>query len=510
MKSMLPSLVAPWLADLVPACACRPFAAMIGALVVAAAGAVPAVNAAQDAPPHIVLVLVDDLGWKDLRCQGNDRLNTPRIDALAKQGVRFTQAYAAAPVCSPTRAALMTGLSPARLHITQHGKDGPQFWPKDRRLQPPAAEHVLPLKTITLAERLKEAGYATGFFGKWHLSGDYDANNPAAGGPEFWPEHQGFGVNIGGCGLGGPPTYFDPYRIPAIKPRQQGEYLTDRLADEAIAFMQEKHRQPMFICLWDYNVHYPFEAPEELVAKYKGQEGPGLRNAIYAAQIEATDRATGKVLDEIDRLGIAENSVIIFTSDNGGWEGAADNHPLRSGKGDLYEGGLRVPLVIRWPGTQQKPGLVLDTPVISMDLSATILDAARVKLNGKVACDGVSLRSVLAGKTLERESLYFHYPHFAFHRENRPGGAIRSGQYKLIRRYDDNSLELFDLANDLSESQNLAHQQPDVAAKLNGQLELWLKEAARNSPRSLSERGPAAVPLANCLKRSRQTCQERR
>jgi arylsulfatase A len=242
-------------------------------LAVVVSGGMSAVRAA---PPHVVLIVVDDLGWMDLRCQGNGRLTTPRIDALARQGVRFTSAYAASPVCSPTRAALITGLAPARLRITQHGKDGPDFWPKTRPVQPPAAEHVLPLKTVTIAERLKGAGYATGFFGKWHLSGERDPRNPTAGGPAFWPEHQGFDVNVGGCGFGGPPTYFDPYRIPSIKPRKKGEYLTDRLADEAVAFLRGNHRKPMFVCLWTYNVHYPFEAPADLIAKYRGKEGAGL------------------------------------------------------------------------------------------------------------------------------------------------------------------------------------------------------------------------------------------
>ena len=439
------------------------------------------------ARPNIVLIMTDDMGWMDLHCQGNDRLNTPRIDALARQGVRFTNAYAAAPVCSPTRAAMITGLAPARLHITQHGKDVPAFWPKDRPLQPPAAEHVLPLKTITLAERLKAAGYATGFFGKWHLSGDPDPKNPAASGPAFWPEHQGFDINIGGCGFGGPPTYFDPYRIPAIRPRKPGEYLTDRLADETIAFMQANRSRPLFICLWTYNPHYPFEAPEELVAKFKGKQGPGLKNPIYGAQIEATDRAVGRVLDEIDQLGIAGDTLVIFTSDNGGWEGATDNRPLRSGKGDLYEGGLRVPLIIRWPGVVAPgrpvaPGAVNDTPVISMDLSATILDAADVKLGPGESLDGTTLRPLLQSGRLDRGPLFFHYPHYAWHRSNRPGGAIRSGQYKLIRRYDEHSLELFDLVDDISETTNLAARKPELAAQLDQQLGRWLEETGAQMP----------------------------
>jgi arylsulfatase A len=465
----------------------NPRIGIIRVLAVFATVALPQAGVGRAGPPHVVLVVVDDLGWMDLRCQGNDRLNTPRLDALAKQGVRFTNAYAASPVCSPTRAALITGLTPARLHITQHGKDGAAFWPKDRKIQPPAAEHVLPLKTVTLAKRLKDAGYGTGFFGKWHLSGELDPKDPAVGGPDFWPEHHGFDVNIGGCGLGGPPSYFDPYGIPAIKPRKKGEYLEDRLTDETVAFMQKNHKKPMFICLWTYNVHYPFQAPEDLIAKYKDKEGPGLKNAVYGAQVEATDRAIGKVLDEIDRLGITDNTIVIFTSDNGGWDGATDNRPLRSGKGDLYEGGLRVPLIVRWPGvvTAGKPvtpGTTNDTPVVSMDLSATILDAAGVKLERNESLDGVSLRPLLQGEKLDRRELFFHYPHFAFHKSNRPSGAIRSGTYKLIRRYDDNSLELFDLTKDVSEKQNLAAQKPEVAAKLDEQLGQWLKDTTAQMP----------------------------
>jgi arylsulfatase A-like enzyme len=463
----------------------NPIIAVIRTLALFAFSALFHLDVVQAAPPHIVLIVVDDLGWMDLHCQGNDRLNTPRIDALAKQGVRFTNAYAASPVCSPTRAALITGLAPARLRITQHGKDGPAFWPKNRPVQPPVAQHVLPLKTVTLAKRLKKAGYATGFFGKWHLAGERDAKDPAAGGPEFWPEHQGFDINVGGCGLGGPPTYFDPYGIPAIKPRKKGEYLTDRLADETIAFLKGNSRKPMFVCLWTYNVHYPFEAPKDLVAKYKGKEGPGLKNAVYGAQIEATDRAIGKVLDEIGRLRLADNTVVFFTSDNGGWDGAADNRPLRSGKGYLYEGGLRVPLIVRWPGALKKPvvpGATIDTPVISMDLSASILEAAGVKLGRGESLDGRSLLGLLQGKKLDRDTLYFHYPHYAWHRSNRPSGVIRSGNYKLIRYYDDKSVQLFDLSKDVGEKRNLAPMMPKVAARLDEQLGRWLEQTAAQMP----------------------------
>jgi arylsulfatase A-like enzyme len=340
--------------------------------------------------------------------------------------------------------------------------------------------------TLPLAEVYRHDG-GTGFFGKRHPSGDDNRKDRIVSGPDFWAEHHGFDVNVGGCGLGGPPTYFDPYRIPALSPRKKGEYLDDRLADEAVAFLKDNHKKPMFVCLWTYNVRYPFEAPEDLVAKYKGKEGPGLKNTTYAAQVEATDRAIGKVLDELDRLGIADDTLVIFTSDNGGWDGATDNRPLRSGKGDLYEGGLRVPLIVRWPGLVAPgkpvtPGATNDTPVISTDLSATILDAADVKLWPNEMLDGVSLRPLLRGKRLARESLFFHYPHYAWHKANRPGGAVRYGQYKLIRRYDDNSLELFDLSGDVGEKVNLAEEKPELAAKLDDQPGRWLKDTGAQLP----------------------------
>ena len=421
---------------------------------------------------NIVLILTDDLSWMDLHCQGNQVLRTPKIDALATQGVRFTDAYAAAPVCSPTRAALMTGHAPARLHITQHGADRKSFWPDDRVIQPPKTKHELSLDKVTLAERLKADGYHTGFFGKWHL-----------GGEEFWPEKQGFDVNIGGCHMGGPPTYFDPYRIPALEPRKEGEYLTDRLADETIEFLQEKEKtdKPVFVCLWTYNPHYPFEAPEADVEYFKGKEAKGLKNPIYGGQIAATDRAIGRVLDELDRLEMTDNTLVLFTSDNGGWSGATDNRPLRLGKGYLYEGGIRVPLIIRWPGVT-KAGSVVPTPAISMDLMATILDAAQVKLGEDESIDGVSLRPVCAGGELDREALFFHYPHFAFHKDNRPGSAIRKGDFKLIRFFDDDSVELFNLKEDIGETKNIAESEPAIAKQMNQLLTDWLAETKAGIP----------------------------
>ncbi len=435
-----------------------------------------AAQAAAADRPNIICIMTDDMGWMDLHCQGNPILQTPKIDRLAEQGVRFTNAYAAAPVCSPTRAALITGLAPARLQITQHGADGPMFWPADRLVQPPKTEHQLAHETTTLAERLKAAGYATGFFGKWHLG------EPST----FWPTAHGFDVNLGGCGLGGPPTYFDPYRIAALPARKTGEYLTDRLADETIAFLRREHDRPMFVCLWTYNPHYPFEAPAERIEHYQGRTGRGLKNPIYGGQIEATDHAVGRVLEELDKLELTDNSLVIFTSDNGGWSGATDNRPLRAGKGFLYEGGLRVPLIVRWPGVTSANS-VNETPVISMDLTATMLDAADVRLDPSEALDGESLRALLTGGSLQRDALFFHYPHFAFHKSNRPGSAIRAGKHKLIRRYDDDSLELFDLEQDPSEAKNLATTSPAVAKKLREQLDRWLQKTDAGLPKKIEQ-----------------------
>ena len=449
-------------------------------LLSAACGSSPPIQAAR---PHVLLIMTDDMGWMDLGCQGNGQLRTPNIDALAAQGARFTDAYAASPVCSPTRAALMTGLAPARLNILQHGADSDRFWPEDRRIDPPEIEHILPLERVTVAERLRDAGYRTGFFGKWHLSGTAGKKeDPSTGGDGFYPDQQGYEINVAGCGRGGPPTYFDPYRIPTLPPRKEGEYLTDRLADETIQWMDEHHDEPMFVTLWTYNPHYPFEAPADLIPKYEGKEGPGLKNAIYGAQIEATDRAIGRVLTKLDELGLAEDTLVIFTSDNGGWSGATDNLPLREGKGYLYEGGLRVPLIIRWPGVTPS-GTTNGTPVVSMDLTATILDAVGVSIDGEEPVDGASLRSVIEGKEAKREPLTFHYPHWAFHKANRPGSAIRAGQYKLIHRYDDDSVELYDLAADIGEASDLSTKLPEIAAGLKDQLAERLDELGAARPK---------------------------
>jgi arylsulfatase A-like enzyme len=424
--------------------------------------------------PNILFILIDDLGWMDLACQGNKLVETPNIDRLALQGMRFTNAYAAAPVCSPTRAAIMTGKAPARLRITNHIPDRPQFTPPNAKLDPAEMFDRLSLKETTLAERLQEAGYATGFFGKWHLAGRGDSS--------FYPEHQGFDLNVGGCAFGGPPTFFDPYRIPTIKDRREGEYLPDRLADETIAFVRRHHEKPFAAFLWNYTVHWPMEAPEPLLKKYADRKGPGLNDTRYGAMIEAMDASIGKVLAELARLNLADDTLVIFTSDNGGFAGVSDNRPLRAAKGHLYEGGIRVPLIARWPGKIAK-AITCDTPVISMDFYPTLLEAARLKKHDSESPDGVSLMPLLKGDgSLARDAIYFHYPNYAWHRSNRLGSAIRAGRYKLIERFDDGSLELYDLQADPSERRNLSEEMPAVAIRLRDKLVEWRAETQAAMP----------------------------
>jgi len=440
--------------------------------------------AAPPTPPNIVVILADDLGWMDLHCQGNPLLDTPQLDRLAKQGMRFTDAYAAAPVCTPTRAAMMTGKSPARLAITNHAPGHrPGFVPKGQDLAEAETLTYLPLGEVTIAERLKNAGYATGFIGKWHLSHrkGADANGPWE--PQLRPEHQGFDLNIGGCDRGGPPSFFEPYGIPNIPPRRKGDYLPERLADECISFLRTNQAKPFFLCWWDYSVHYPIQAPEQLIQKYR--QRPGVKDPAYAAMIEGMDTAIGRVLQELDFLGLATNTLVLFTSDNGSLFG---NEPLRANKGFLYEGGIRVPWIVRWPGIV-KPGSTCSVPVISTDTYSTLLEAAGLKPVPEQAPDGESLLPLLRQTgSLQRKALYFHYPNYAFHQRNRLGGAIREGDFKLIRNYDDDSLELYNLAADLGETRNLSATHPEMTQRLTAKLESWLKSSGARMPAHVSSK----------------------
>lgn len=430
-------------------------------------------------PPNIVVIMADDLGWMDLHCQGNAKLDTPALDQLAAEGMRFTDAYAASPVCSPTRAAMMTGQSPARLRLTNHAAGHPDgFALPDSPLQEAENIRHLPLSAVTIAERLSAAGYATAHIGKWHLS---HVSKPVMEGitePELRPEHQGFSLNIGGCALGGPPSFFSPYRNPTLQDGPAGEYLPDRLADEAIQFIRSHRDGPFFLNWWPYSVHYPMQARGELIAKYR-QRG-GLKNPVYAAMIEGMDTAIGRFLKVLDEAGLRDDTLVLFTSDNGGYDG--DNQPLRGVKGMLYEGGIRVPWIVRWPG-KVKPGTINATPIISTDCYPTLLEVAGLPPTPDHPLDGLSLVPLLTQSPgFERESLYFHYPNYAFHKQNRLGSAIREGNHKLIKYYDNDSLELYDLSRDIGEKQNLAAQSPELAARLAANLEHWLRETDAKLP----------------------------
>ena len=447
-------------------------------LVLALTAALTSAAPSAAATPNILFVLIDDLGWMDLRCQGNLHLDTPNIDHFAGQGMRFTDAYAPAPVCSPTRAAILTGQSPARLQITNHLPKQARFTPATSKLLPAEIGDHLPLEQVTIAERLKnDAGYATAFIGKWHL---YVGNAS-----QFNPLAQGFDVNLGGCSLGGPPTYFDPYGIGFLPDRKKGEYLPDRLADEAISFMKQQHARgkSFYTALFHYTVHWPMEAPEQLVAKYKDRPLVGYRDSRYAAMIEAMDAAFGRVMAALDETGLADNTLVVFASDNGVYGGVGDCRPLRGDKGHLYEGGIRVPLIVRWPG-KVKPGSVSGEPVSLTDFFPTLLEVAGLKPSSGVAADGESLVPLLRGEGRpRREALFWHYPNFAFHSENRLGSAIRMGDHKLIRFSDDDSVELYNLKDDISEAHNLAAAKPELAAAMRQRLEAWLKDSGAKLPR---------------------------
>ena len=427
--------------------------------------------------PNVLFILIDDMGWMDLGCQGNKNLRTPNIDNLAKGGMRFTDAYAPAPVCSPTRAAIITGQSPARLQITNHLPHQDRFTPKDSKLLPAKMLNHLSLESETLAERLKkDANYATAFIGKWHLY--------TGGDKKYNPLNQGFDINIGGCSYGGPPTFFDPYRIDFLPDRKEGEYLPNRLADEAIAFISEQNSKdkPFFVALWNYTVHWPMEAPDKLVEKYKNLPVKGYRDHRYAAMIEAMDIAIGKVLKSLDDLNITEETLVIFTSDNGPFGGVGDASPLRADKGHLYEGGIRVPLIVRWPG-KVEAGAVEETPVILTDLHPTILSATGLDLNSTIPNDGHNLLPLLKGKEkLKNRAVYWHYPNFAFHRDNRLGSAIREGDHKLIHFYDTDSVELYNLKNDIGEKNDLSGKMPQLASRLKNKLKVWLQDSGAVMP----------------------------
>lgn len=433
-------------------------------------------RAADKPKPNIVLFLIDDLGWRDLGCQGSTYYKTPNVDRLASEGVRFMDAYAACAVCSPTRAAVLTGKYPARLLLTDWLPSG--RWDPKAKLREGRFLRGLPVEEFTLAEALRASGYRTANIGKWHLGSE----------PFSLPEHHGFDVNIAGNAHGAPGSYFFPYagdwKIPSTGQQVKwnvlpdgtpGEYLTDRLTDEAVKFIESSKDKPFFLYFPHYGVHTPLQAKAEMIAKYEQiPEAERQGKPEYAAMVESVDESVGRVMATLWELGLDKNTVIIFTSDNGGFYNATDNAPLRANKGAYYEGGIRVPLIIKWPGVT-KPGLVVNEPVTSTDLYPTCLAAAGLPLRPSQHLDGVNLKPLLndTSKQLPQRSLFWHYPHYNDHPSSLPSSVIRKGPWKLIETFDPEGIELYDLANDIGETKNLAATEMTRTAELLEELRIW-------------------------------------
>jgi arylsulfatase A-like enzyme len=440
--------------------------------------------------PNFVFILVDDLGWADVKCNFPDTFyDTPNIDKLAENGVRFTNAYSANPVCSPTRAAIMTGKHPNRVNITDWipGND-----PKNRPLLGPQDGTELALEEITLADKLKEAGYQTFFAGKWHL-----------GDEGFYPEDQGFDINIGGHDKGSPPGgYYSPYQNPKLTDGPAGEYLTDRLTDESIRFLEQNRENPFLLFLSYYTVHTPIQAAKKHIEKYElkretlgldsiphKKEGEGWtklvqEDAAYASMVAAMDENVGRIMEALKRHGLNKNTWVIFTSDNGGLStlyrknAPTNNGPLRAGKGWCYEGGIRVPLIIAGPGVVT-PGGVSEQPAVSMDFYPTILTLAGIQHEKN---DGESLLPVLnENKELQRNELFWHYPHY--HGSAwKPGSAIRKEDWKLVLHYEDDRAELFYLPEDPGEANDISENFPEKLIELKLLLEENLADTKGRYP----------------------------
>ncbi len=455
------------------------------ALVLSAA---PAVAATPNARPNVVFFLADDLGYMDIAANNPDTFyETPNIDGLARKGMRFTQGYAACPVCSPTRASIMTGKYPVRTGITD-------YIPGQRNaklLSAPNADH-LALDEVTIAERFRDAGYAMFFAGKWHL-----------GGGEFSPNAQGFGPGLVEPERSRKSSQFwypqdgGPLPDPKDDPKT-----TDRIADAAVRFIESHKERPFFAYLPFLAVHVPLGARADLVAKYERKKTTAPTDAwgrdrdsdvrlvqnepVYAAMLEQMDAAIGRVLAALERSGLADKTIVVFMSDNGGLatsEGhPTSNLPLRGGKGWPYEGGIREPWIMRVPGVTNA-GSTCDTPVISTDFYPTLLELAGLPLDPKQHKDGVSLAPLLKGHALDRGvPLFWHYPHYG-NQGGAPFGAIREGDWKLIEWYEDGQLELFNLREDIGEKRNLAATQPDRAKALHAKLAAWRKSVNALMPR---------------------------
>ena len=426
-----------------------------------------AISRGADRALNYIVMLVDDMGATDLGCMGSTFYQTPHIDQLAKEGMRFTRAYSACTVCSPTRAAMMTGQAPARLHITDwiagHARPGAKLMPPDWCLELPEAAQTLP-------EILQPKGYASGTFGKWHLG-------------NASPLKHGFEINLGGHSRGQPAMWFAPYKNHALTDGPEGEFLTERLTAEVEKFMTAKKDQPFFVYFPQYAVHTPLGGKKEVIEKYRAlrRESEPHNNAVYASMVESVDDSVGRLRVKLKELKIDDRTVFVFTSDNGGLlgkNGPTKNLGMRAGKGSAYEGGVRVPLIVQWPGITE-PGSTSDTPVITMDLPVTLAAAAGTATAAPQ--DGTDLRSLLRGEKPPVRPLFWHYPHY------HPGGAtpysaVLAGGWRLVRFYESGKAELYQLTEDPLEEKDMAEAKPEKARELLSLLEQWLKDTAAQMP----------------------------
>ncbi len=425
---------------------------------------------------NVILFLVDDLGWRDLGCQGSSYYRSPNIDRLAARGIRFTDAYAACAVCTPTRASIMTGKYPARNLMTQWLPAG-RWSASGHRMREGRFLRGLPLEEVTLAEALREAGYRTLHVGKWHL-----------GGPPFsLPAQHGFEVNVGGSEHGAPGSYFYPYKgswkIPTTGERVQkitlpdgreGEYLTDRLTDEALDLIEKSREKPFFLYFPHYAVHTPLQARKELISRFSRIPEPERQGSpVYAAMVASVDESVGRVMKKLEDLDLDRKTLVIFTSDNGGFAGATRHDPLRANKGSHYEGGIRVPLIVAGAGVKGE-GRVSEAPVITNDLYPTILEMVGLPLRPHQHVDGVSLASIVNGSGgLRRKNLFWHYPHYNKHPQSAPVSIVRRGKWKLIEFLEREEFELYDLEDDIGEKMNLAAKETKLVNELNAVLQGW-------------------------------------
>jgi len=434
----------------------------------------PAHSPAPPDRPNLIIVLLDDLGYGDLACYGNPQVNSPHLDRLAADGIRFTQAYAAGPVCSPGRAGLLTGRWPARSGVTDAIGTAGVRWNENRQLLPPTTERRLALEEITLAEALRDAGYVTGNVGKWHL-----------GAEGFLPQDQGFDFNFSGNQIGSHKSMFGPDYGINLGPVDEGEYLTDRLQAEAEAFIQRSRDRPFFLLLSHYAVHRPVDAKAETIARQAPRSADPVWGLVreYAAMIEDVDASIGRLRQFLAEEGLAENTVIVLTSDNGGVRFWSSNGGLRGTKGTIYEAGLRVPLIALFPG-MTKSGMVATEPVHAVDLWPTLLALAQTAPPADLVLDGLNLLpSLTAASELPSRDFFWHFPHYNMHGST-PASALRSGDYKLIEWYETGQVELYDLEADASESHDLAATRPELKQALLARLRDWQRTTGAQLPRT--------------------------